>query len=113
MSFHSNYYVKIALQQVKEVTSEICAFKRHQIMTHVRSDTHSYGQLGGDVPRASSCVFRVKVRRGAAQKARFEDVSTATIGQEATLVQVHLLPGCLEVQSHCTATRVESITQQA
>ncbi len=50
--------------------------------------------------RASSRVFWVKVGRGAAHEAWFEDVSTATVGEEAALVQVHLLPRCLEVQSH-------------
>lgn len=85
-------------------------------MTPLRFDpvsTHSYGQLGGDMTGASSRVLGVKVGREAAQEARFEDVSTATVGEEATLVQVHLLPGCLEVQSHCTAQSVESVTQQA
>ena len=71
---------------------------------------HPYGQLGGDVTGASSCDLWVEVGRGAAQEARFEDVSTATVWEEATLVQVHLLPGRLEVQSHCTAQRVESVT---
>lgn len=60
---------------------------------------------------ASSCDLWVEVGRGAAQEARFEDVSTATVWEEATLVQVHLLPGRLEVQSHCTAQRVELVTQ--
>lgn len=62
---------------------------------------------------ASSRVLWVKVGLGAAQEARFEDVSTATVGEEATLVQVHLLSWCLEVQSHCTAQRVESVTRKA
>lgn len=69
--------------------------------------THPYGQLGGDVSRASSRVLWVKVGAGAAQEAGFEDVSTAAIGKEATLVQVHLFPRCLEVQGHCR--RVESV----
>lgn len=50
---------------------------------------------------SSSRVLRVKVGRGAAQETRFQDVSTATVGEEAALVQVHLLARCLEVQSHC------------
>lgn len=75
--------------------------------------THSDGQLGGDVTRTSSRVLGVEVGRGAAKEAWFEDVATATVGEEATLVQVHLLPRCLEVQSHCTTQSVESITQQA
>lgn len=85
-------------------------------MTHLRFDplkdtTHSYGKLGGDMTRASPRVLGVEVGRGAAQEAGFEDVSTATIGEEATLVQVHLLAGRLEVESHCTAQSVESVTQ--
>lgn len=67
------------------------------------TDTHSYGQLCGDVTRSSSRVLGVKGGRGAAQEVRFEDVSTAAVGKEAALVQVHLLPGSLEVQSHCEA----------
>lgn len=59
--------------------------------------THSYSQLGGDVTGPSSRVLWVKVGRWAAQKAGFDDISTATIGKEATLVQVHLLPRGLEV----------------
>lgn len=75
--------------------------------------THSYGQLCGDVTRSSSCVLGVKGGRGAAQEVRFEDVSTAAVGKEAALVQVHLLPRSLEVQSHCEAHSVGSVTQQA
>lgn len=65
-----------------------------------RFTAHSYIQLGGGVTRAPACVLRVKVRLGAAQEVRFEDVSAATVWEEATLVQVHLLAGRLEVQSH-------------
>lgn len=65
--------------------------------------THSDGELGGDVPGAPACVLWIEVAGGAAQEAGFEDVTTATVGQEATLVQVHLLPWSLEVQSHCAA----------
>lgn len=50
---------------------------------------------------SSSCVLRVEVGRGAAQETGFQDVSTATVREEAALVQVHLFAGCLEVQSHC------------
>lgn len=49
----------------------------------------------------SSRVLRVEVRRGAAQEAGLQDVSAASVGEEAALVQVHLLAGCLEVQRHC------------
>ena len=62
---------------------------------------------------ASSRVLRVEVGRRAAQEARFEDVSAATVGEETTLVQVHLLPGRLEVQSHCPAQRAESETRRS
>lgn len=62
---------------------------------------------------AASRVLGVEVGRGAAQEAGFDDVSAATIGEEAALVQVHLLPGCLEVESHCTAQSVESVTRRA
>lgn len=79
-------------------------------MTHFRSDpttrqvtTYSDGQLGGDVARAASRILGVELGRGAAQEAGFEDVSTAAIGQEATLVQVHLLSRCLKVEGHCRA----------
>lgn len=58
---------------------------------------YSYSQLGGDVTRSSSRVLWVKVRCGAAQEAGFDDIATATIGEKATLVQVHLLPGGLKV----------------
>lgn len=47
---------------------------------------HSYSQLGGDVTGSSSRVLWVKVGCGAAQEAGFDDVATATIGEEATLV---------------------------
>lgn len=67
--------------------------------------THSYSKLCGDVTGASSCVLWVKVRSEAAHKAGFENVSTATVGEETTLIQVHLLPRRLEVQSHWTAHR--------
>lgn len=59
--------------------------------------THSYSQLSRGMTGASSRVFWVKVGCGAAQEAGFEDVSTATICEEAALVQVHLLPSRLEV----------------
>jgi len=62
--------------------------------------THSNSQLGGDVTGASTRDLWVKVGSRAAQEARLQNVSTATIGEEATLVQVHLLPGSLEVQGH-------------
>ena len=61
---------------------------------------HSNSQLGGGVTRASTCVLWIKAGCRAAQEAGFEDVSTATVGEEATLIKVHLLPRCLEVQSH-------------
>lgn len=50
------------------------------------ADTHPHGQLGGDVSGPSSCVLRVEVRRDAAQEAGFQDVPTATVGEEAALV---------------------------
>lgn len=50
---------------------------------------------------SSSCVLRIEVGRGAAQETGFQDVSTAAVGEEAALVQVHLFAGCLEIQSHC------------
>lgn len=56
------------------------------VQSDYSADTHSYGQLGRDVSRPSSCVLRVEVRRGAAQEAGFQDVSTATVGEEAALV---------------------------
>lgn len=67
--------------------------------------THPNGQLRGDVTRPSSRVLGVEVGLGVAQEGRFEDVSTATIGKEAALVQVHLLPWSLEVQGHCRAAQ--------
>lgn len=64
----------------------------------IKNDTtHSYCQLRGDMTGASSCVFWVKVGCGVTHEAGFEDVSTATVGKELTLVQVHLFPGGLEV----------------
>lgn len=59
--------------------------------------THPHSQLGGDVTGPSSRVLWVKVGCRAAQEAWFDDIATAAIGKEATLVQVHLLPGGLEV----------------
>lgn len=50
---------------------------------------------------SSSRVLRIEVGRGAAQETGFQDVPTASVGEEAALVQVHLFAGCLEVQSHC------------
>lgn len=50
--------------------------------------------------RTPACVLRVKVRLGAAQEVGLEDVAAAAVREEATLVQVHLLPGRLEVQRH-------------
>lgn len=50
---------------------------------------------------SSSRVLRIEVGLGAAQETGFQDVSTATVGEEAALVQVHLFARCLEVQSHC------------
>lgn len=55
--------------------------------------------------RTSSCVFWIKVGCGAAHKAGFEDISTAAVREETTLIEVHLLPRGLEVQSdHLAAT---------
>lgn len=63
--------------------------------------------------RPSSRVLGVEVGLGAAQEGRFEDVSTAAVGKEAALVQVHLLPWSLEVQSHCAAAQGEwSVTAE-
>lgn len=36
-----------------------------------------------------------------AHERRLQDVAALSVGQEATLVQVHLLTWGLEVQSHC------------
>lgn len=50
---------------------------------------------------SSPCVLRIEVGRGAAQETGLQDVSAATVGEEAALVQVHLFAGRLEIQSHC------------
>lgn len=47
----------------------------------------------------AQCVG-VELGRQIPQKLRFKDVAAETIGQEAALVQVHLLGGRLEVQGH-------------
>lgn len=78
-----------------------------QFQAKVSPGTHPNGQLRGDVTRPSSRVLWVEVGLGAAQEGRFEDVSTSTVGKEAALVQVHLLPWSLEVQCHCTAAQGE------
>lgn len=49
----------------------------------------------------ASCDLWVEVGAGAAQEAGLEDVSTAAVRQETALVQIHLLPWSLEIQSHC------------
>lgn len=66
-------------------------------MALIASTAHFYGQLGGGVAGASARVFGVKVGCRAAHKAGLQNISTATIGEEASLVEVHLLPGRLEV----------------
>lgn len=81
--------------------------KQSSSSSKVSAGTHPNGQLRGDVTRPSSRVLRVEVGLGVAQEGRFEDVSTAAVGKEAALVQVHLLPWSLEVQSHCTAAQGE------
>lgn len=47
----------------------------------------------------AQCVG-VELGRQAPQELRFEDVAAAAVGQEAALVQLHLLGGRLEVQGH-------------
>lgn len=81
--------------------------KRVQFQAKVLTGTHPYSQLCGVVTRPSPRVLGVEVGLGAAQEGRFEDVSTAAVGKEAALVEVHLLPWSLEVQSHCPAAQGE------
>lgn len=96
---HVSYQVMTDLKRMSQPI-KICCNSVTQYVT-----AHPYSQLGGDVTGPPPGVLRVKVGRGAAQEARFKDVSTATVGKEAALVQVHLLPRCLEVQSHCTGRK--------
>lgn len=81
-----------------------------QFQTRVSPGTHPNGQLRGDVTRPPSRVLGVEVGLGAAQEGRFEDVSAAAVGKEAALVQVHLLPWSLEVESHCAAAQGELVS---
>ena len=51
--------------------------------------------------RTPAGVLGVEGRHGRTQEAGLEDVAAAAVGEEAALVQIHLLPGGLEVQRHC------------
>lgn len=48
----------------------------------------------------SAHVLRVEGGAGPAHEGWFEDVSTLTVLQKPSLVQIHLLTWSLEVQSH-------------
>lgn len=74
--------------------------------------THSNRQLGGDMTRASARVLRVEVGRWAAHEAGLQHIPTSTIGEEAALVQVHLLPGGLKVQSHCGTPEKSAVSPE-
>jgi len=62
------------------------------------------GQQGRLVARASAHVLWVEGGVLLAHERWLEDVAAQAVGEEAALVQVHLLPGRLEVQRHCAHT---------
>lgn len=52
--------------------------------------------------RTPTGVLRVEIGLAVAQEAGLQDVAATAIGKKTALVQVHLLTGGLEVESHCT-----------